>query len=92
MYLPWEILMQIKIQQWGNSAAIRLPATILKQMHLSVGSTLSLDTSGETLVLKPVRSKPEYRLEELMAQCDLTASEPADMADWNAMRPVGREA
>ncbi|MCG8295417.1 AbrB/MazE/SpoVT family DNA-binding domain-containing protein [Pseudomonas entomophila] len=91
MYLLWEILMQIKIQQWGNSAAIRLPAAVLKQMRLGVGSTLNLDTAGETLVLKPVRSKPRYTLEELMAQCDLDAPEPADMADWNAMRPVGRE-
>ncbi|WEL56320.1 AbrB/MazE/SpoVT family DNA-binding domain-containing protein [Pseudomonas kermanshahensis] len=91
MYLPWEILMQIKIQQWGNSAAIRLPAAVLKQMQLGIGSTLSLDTAGETMVLKPLRTKPKYTLEELMAQCDLTAPEPADMADWNAMRPVGRE-
>ncbi|CAI3794519.1 Antitoxin ChpS [Pseudomonas sp. MM221] len=83
--------MQIKIQQWGNSAAIRLPATVLKQMRLGVGSTLSLDTAGETMVLKPVRSKPKYTLEELMAQCDLSAPESEDMADWNAMRPVGRE-
>ena len=83
--------MQIKIQQWGNSAAIRLPAAVLKQMRLGVGSTLSLDTTGEALVLKPVRPKPKYTLEELMAQCDLNAPEPEDMADWNAMRPVGRE-
>ncbi|MFJ4429429.1 AbrB/MazE/SpoVT family DNA-binding domain-containing protein [Pseudomonas sp. NPDC089395] len=83
--------MQIKIQQWGNSAAIRLPAAVLKQMRLGVGSTLSLDTTGDTLVLKPVRPKPKYTLEELMAQCDLNAPEPEDMADWNAMRPVGRE-
>nr|WP_314614586.1 AbrB/MazE/SpoVT family DNA-binding domain-containing protein [uncultured Pseudomonas sp.] len=91
MYLPWEILMQIKIQQWGNSAAIRLPSTVLKQMRLGVGSTLSLDTAGETLVLKPVRPKPKYTLEELMAECDLNAPEPEDMAGWNAMPPVGRE-
>ena len=91
MYLPWEILMQIKIQHWGNSAAIRLPAAVLKQLQLGVGSTLSLDTAGETMVLKPLRTKPKYTLEALMAQCDLTAPEPADMADWNAMRPVGRE-
>ncbi|HEN8801169.1 AbrB/MazE/SpoVT family DNA-binding domain-containing protein [Pseudomonas sp. CM27] len=91
MYLPWEILMQIKIQQWGNSAAIRLPAAVLKQMRLGVGSTLNLDATGEALVLKPVRSKPKYTLEELMAQCDLNAPEPEDLADWNAMRPVGRE-
>nr|WP_230388457.1 AbrB/MazE/SpoVT family DNA-binding domain-containing protein [Pseudomonas putida] len=83
--------MQIKIQQWGNSAAIRLPAAVLKQMRLGVGSTLSLDTVGETMVLKPVRSKPKYTLEELMALCDLDAPEPEDMADWNAMPPVGRE-
>jgi len=83
--------MQIKIQQWGNSAAIRLPAAVLKQMQLGVGSTLSLDTAGDTMVLKPLRTKPKYTLEALMAQCDLTAPEPADMADWNAMRPVGRE-
>lgn len=61
-------------------------------MRLGVGSTLSLDTAGEALVLKPVRSKPKYTLEELMAQCELDAPEPAGMADWNAMRPVGREA
>ncbi len=83
--------MQIKIQQWGNSAAIRLPSTVLKQMRLGVGSTLSLDTAGETLVLKPVRPKPKYTLEELMAECDLNAPEPEDMAGWNAMPPVGRE-
>ena len=83
--------MQIKIQQWGNSAAIRLPAAVLKQMRLGVGSTLSLDTAGETMVLKPVRSKPKYTLEELMALCDLDAPEPEDIADWNAMPPVGRE-
>ncbi|WP_313650847.1 AbrB/MazE/SpoVT family DNA-binding domain-containing protein [Pseudomonas soli] len=91
MYLPWEILMQIKIQQWGNSGAIRIPSTVLKQMRLEVGSTLSLDTAGESMVLKPVRSKPKYTLEELMAQCDLNAPEPEDMAAWNTMRPTGRE-
>ena len=91
MYLPWEILMQIKIQQWGNSAAIRIPSTVLKQMRLEVGSTLSLDTAGESMVLKPVRSKPKYTLEELMAQCDLNAPEPEDMAAWNTMRPTWRE-
>ncbi|QXH35087.1 AbrB/MazE/SpoVT family DNA-binding domain-containing protein [Pseudomonas muyukensis] len=91
MYLPWEILMQIKIQQWGNSAAIRIPSTVLKQMRLEVGATLSLDTAGESMVLKPVRAKPKYTLEELMAQCDLNAPEPEDMAAWNSLSAVGRE-
>ncbi|EJN34719.1 growth regulator [Pseudomonas sp. GM78] len=84
--------MQVKIQQWGNSAAIRLPSTVLKQMSLVSGDLLSLDVSAEVMTLKPAKAKPHYRLADLMAQCDLTAPEPADLAAWNAMTPVGREA
>lgn len=43
------------------------------------------------LLLKPVAKKPRYTLAELLAQCDLTASEPADMAAWQALQPVVRE-
>lgn len=84
--------MEVKIQQWGNSAAIRLPATVLKQMSLASGDVLSLDVTGEAITLKPARAKPRYKLADLMAQCDLNAPEPADLAAWNSMQPVGREA
>jgi len=87
-----EPTMQVKIQQWGNSAAIRLPATVLKQMSLASGDVLTLDVSEETITLKPARSKPRYRLADLMAQCDLDAPEPEELAAWNAMPAVGREA
>ncbi|WP_158896953.1 MULTISPECIES: AbrB/MazE/SpoVT family DNA-binding domain-containing protein [unclassified Pseudomonas] len=84
--------MEVKIQQWGNSAAIRLPSAVLKQMSLSVGYVLSLDVTPDALTLKPTKPKPHYKLAELMAKCDLNASEPAELAAWNAMQPVGREA
>ncbi|MDR0278536.1 MAG: AbrB/MazE/SpoVT family DNA-binding domain-containing protein [Paucimonas sp.] len=84
--------MQVRIQQWGNSAAIRLPSTVLKQMSLASGDVLVLDVSEETITLKPVKARPRYRLADLMAQCDLTAPEPEELAAWNAMQPVGREA
>lgn len=84
--------MQVKIQQWGNSSAIRLPAIVLKQMSLVSGDVLVLDVSAEAITLKPAKAKPHYRLADLMAQCDLTAPEPAELAAWNAMQPVGREA
>ena len=84
--------MEVKIQQWGNSAAIRLPATVLKQMSLASGDVLVLDVFAETMTLKPVKATPHYRLADLMAQCDLSAPEPAELAAWNAMQPVGREA
>ncbi|QHF43045.1 PbsX family transcriptional regulator [Pseudomonas sp. S35] len=84
--------MQVKIQQWGNSQAIRLPSTALKQMSLVNGDVLILDVSAEAMTLKPAKAKPHYRLTDLMAQCDLTAPEPAELAAWNAISPVGREA
>ncbi|MCF5708606.1 AbrB/MazE/SpoVT family DNA-binding domain-containing protein [Pseudomonas syringae] len=83
--------MEVKIQQWGNSAAIRLPANVLKQMSLVSGDVLVLDVSTEVMTLKPARAKLHYRLADLMAQCDLSASEPEELAEWNAMRPTGRE-
>lgn len=84
--------MDVKVQQWGNSAAIRLPATVLKMMNLVSGDVLKLDVSAEVMTLKPAKAKPHYALGELMAQCDLTAPEPAEMSAWNVMAPVGREA
>ncbi|HCA5868988.1 TPA: AbrB/MazE/SpoVT family DNA-binding domain-containing protein [Pseudomonas aeruginosa] len=84
--------MEVKVLQWGNSAAIRLPATVLKQMCIDVGNVLNLDFTGEAMTLKPAKAKPHYKLADLMAQCDLSAQEPAELAAWNAMQPVGREA
>ncbi|VVM62415.1 Antitoxin ChpS [Pseudomonas fluorescens] len=84
--------MEVKFQQGGNSAAIRLPSTLLKQMSLVSGDLLTLDVSAEAMTLKPAKTKRHYRLADLMAQCDLSAPEPADLAAWNAMQPVGREA
>ncbi len=83
--------MEVKIQQWGNSAAIRLPANVLKQMSLVSGDVLVLDVSTEVMTLKPAKAKLHYRLADLMAQCDLDAAEPEELSDWNAMQPTGRE-
>jgi antitoxin ChpS len=52
--------MEVKIQQWGNSAAIRLPSTLLKQMSLVSGDVLLLnvDPDAQAITLKPTRAKP----------------------------------
>ncbi|MGD0958594.1 MAG: AbrB/MazE/SpoVT family DNA-binding domain-containing protein [Methylomonas sp.] len=34
--------MQTEIKKWGNSAVVRLPATMLAQLKLEVGSTVEL--------------------------------------------------
>jgi len=81
--------MELAIQKWGNSAAVRLPAALLSQLGVALGDKLSADMGAEGLVLRPARRS--YSLAELMAQCDLKAAPPADTADWEGTAAVGHE-
>ena len=82
--------MELSIQKWGNSAAVRLPTELLAMLKVSLGDKLSVNVLPEGVLLKAAR--PSYSLAELVAQCDTTAPEPADMEAWNNAKPVGREA
>jgi antitoxin ChpS len=79
--------MEVKIQQWGNSAAIRLPSNVLRQMRLVSGDVLLLnvDPDAQAITLKPARVKRRYKLSDLMAQSNLTAPGPAELGAWDAM-------
>ena len=81
--------MELTIQKWGNSAAVRLPSTLLSQLGVALGDKLSADMQPEGLVLRPARKS--YSLADLMAQCDLHAAPPADAAGWEEAKPVGQE-
>jgi antitoxin ChpS len=83
---------EVKIQQWGNSASIRLSSAVLAEMHVAIGDRLELDVSTAGMIAKPVKqTKPRYTLEDLMRQCDFSAPESPELLAWNAMPPVGRE-
>ena len=81
--------MELAIQKWGNSAAVRLPSTLLSQLGVVLGDKLSADMRPDGLVLRPARKT--YSLADLMAQCDLKAPPPADVPAWESTRPVGQE-
>jgi len=82
--------MELKIQKWGNSAAVRLPSVLLEQIHVSVGGSLTVDVRPDGVLLTPARRK--YSLDELVAQCDPKSPQPADLVAWGEVKPVGREA
>lgn len=48
--------MHTEIKKWGNSAVVRLPATMLAELSLSIGSPVELRQEGDHLVIEPVRS------------------------------------
>lgn len=81
--------MELSVQKWGDSAAVRLPAELLGILKVSPGDKLSVNVQSDGVLLKA--AKPVYALADLVAQCDLGAPEPADLATWGEVRPVGRE-
>jgi antitoxin ChpS len=82
--------MELSVQKWGNSAAVRLPTELLGMLKVALGDKLSVDVRPEGVLLKAKR--PAYALADLVAQCNSAAPEPADMAAWSNAKSVGREA
>lgn len=82
--------MELSVQKWGNSAAVRLPTELLGMLKVVLGDKLAVDVRADGVLLKAKR--PTFALNDLVAQCDSTAPEPADMAAWRNAKPVGREA
>lgn len=82
--------MELSVQKWGNSDAVRLPSELPGVLKVSLGDKLSVNVQLESIL--PKAARPSYSLAELVAQCDPSAPEPADMAAWNILKPVAREA
>ena len=83
-------IMEVILRKYGNSTVAVLPPPVLKDLKLAAGQHMTLDTTEDgRIVLSPKR---KYRLADLLAQCDPQAPPPADLALWDAARPVGQEA
>ena len=82
--------MQVVLRRYGNSTVAVLPPAVLRDLGLAAGQAMTLNTTdrGE-IVLAP---KKKYVLADLIAQCDLKAPAPADLALWELAKPAGQEA
>ena len=80
---------EIVLRKFGNSTGAAFPPSVLKDLGLKAGQAMTMDTTADgKITLSPKR---KYTLSELIAQCDPKAPPPADMALWDAARPVGQE-
>lgn len=80
--------MELTLRKFGNSTALPFPPGLLRELGLKAGQAMTLGkTEDGLLTLAPKR---RYTLDELVAQCDMTAEQPADLAIWDA-QTVGRE-
>ena len=77
--------MQVEIVKWGNSNAVRLPATAMKDLQIALGDRLELTTAEGSIVLKP--SAKAYCLKDMLAK--ITHQNQHALVDFGA--PAGRE-
>jgi antitoxin MazE len=82
--------MDLQINRWGNSLAVRLPAQLLRQLGLEEGSQVSAEITPEgDLRLKPhaplrpatTRGQLLEQLAQLHKQLPLT--EPVSRDEWS---------
>lgn len=78
--------MKTQVGKWGDSLAVRIPGTVAKKLDLHEGVELEVTSVDGGMLLR--RRKPEYSLEELLAQ--VTPENLHGETDWEPA--VGREA
>ncbi len=54
------------IKKWGNSAAIRLPSSMMKSLKLDTESLVDIRIEAGCLVIEPIHAE-EYDLNQLLS-------------------------
>ena len=58
--------MEIHVQKWGNSLALRIPKPFAEEIHVRKGSLMELCVQDGKIVLVPI-SKHRYTLKGLLS-------------------------
>lgn len=59
--------MQIVVKKWGNCAAVRLPAAVMKAAGLAIDQPVEVEEHEGVITLRPVVRRRRRSLEELIA-------------------------
>jgi antitoxin MazE len=88
-YIVYTYIMTTKVQKWGNSYAIRIPKQMVKELNLSLGSSVEFKQIKGGATIKPIIKKDEddMTLEEMME--GVTRDQFHEVIDWGG--PFGKE-
>lgn len=78
--------MRAKVKKWGNSAAVRIPSSVLRALRLDLDEIVDVREEAGRIVIEPVRQKT-YDLNELLR--GITAGSQHESVDFGA--PLGKE-
>jgi antitoxin MazE len=76
-----------KVKKWGNSAAVRIPASVMQATRLDLDEVVEVREEAGRIVIEPVRQK-SYALAELLK--GITSKNQHQAIDFGPA--VGKEA
>jgi antitoxin MazE len=78
--------MRATVKKWGNSAAVRIPASVMQATHLDLDEEVDVREEAGRIVIEPVRQKT-YELGQLLN--GITSKNQHRAIDFGP--PVGKE-
>ena len=79
--------MRAKVKKWGNSAAVRIPASVMQATRLDLDEVVEVREEAGRIVIEPVRQKT-YDLNKLLK--GITSKNQHQAIDFGPA--VGKEA
>jgi antitoxin MazE len=87
MFLRQEVAVKVQVKKWGNSASVRIPASVMEAAALHVDQAVDVREESGRIIIEPIRS-PGFALDELLNR--MTPDTFPDDVDFG--EPVGGEA
>ena len=79
--------MNMRIQKWGNSLALRIPKSFAKEARIDQGATVDISVIDGKLIIAPTARQP-YTLDKLLSGI----SKKNIHEQWEAGQKTGKEA
>jgi len=79
-------VMKATVKKWGNSAAVRIPASVMEAMHLNLDDAVEVREEEGRIIIEPLRPK-KYSLKDLLG--GITAKNLHEAVDFGP--PEGKE-
>ena len=78
--------MKTSVKKWGNSAAVRIPASVMQATRLALDEVVNVREEAGRIVIEPVRQKT-YDLDKLLK--GITSKNQHEAVDFGPA--VGKE-
>ncbi len=58
--------MQVQVKKWGNSASVRIPASVLAAASLKIDQAVDVREEDGRVIIEPI-AEPRFDLDDLLA-------------------------